>query len=98
MSSPNRFENILDKAKDDEARRCWFCNKSEDDIRAEFLESMQKPENADKEINIDDLIIMSYETKKPICAACYFQLKSNKELVDEIFERPEGDIWGTEEE
>jgi len=97
MNASNRFNDILEKAKDDEEKRCWFCNKSEDDIRTEFLESMQKPENAGKEIDIDDLIIMSYETQKPICAACYFQIKNNKDLIDEIFERPEGELWGIED-
>jgi len=96
MNSSNRFSDMMDKSKEDE-KRCWFCNKSEDEIRADYMESMKKPENIGKEIDMDDVLIMSYKTIKPICAGCYFQMKGNRELVDEIFQRPEEEIWGTEE-
>ncbi len=97
MSSSNRFKYFLDKTPDD-GKRCFFCNKSEDEIRAEYLEAMKKPENAGKEIDIDDVLIMTYKTKKPVCAGCYFQLRENEDLVDEIFQRPEEEIWGMEDE
>ena len=98
MSTFNRFRDLLDKAKDDDQARCWFCNKSEDDIRAEYIEHMNQPENADEDIEMDDLIIMSYKMKKPICAGCFFQMKNNKELVDEIFRSLEEEIWGKEDD
>ena len=96
MSSSNRFKQLLDKPNDD-GKRCWLCNKSEDDIRADYQEAMKKPENIGKEIDMDSVLIMSFKTKKPICAGCYFQLRENDELVDEIFERSENDVWGIEE-
>ena len=98
MSASNRFKDFLEKTKDDDEPRCWFCNKSENDIRGEYMEYMSQPENLDKEIELDDLIIMSHKTKKPVCAGCYFQIKNNKDMVDEIFERPEEDVWGLEED
>ena len=96
MSPFNRFRDFLDKAKDDDQARCWFCNKSEDDIRQEYIEHMNQPENADEDIEMDDLTIMSYKMERPICAGCFFQMKNNKELVDEVFQRPEEEIWGEE--
>ena len=38
---------------------------------------------------------MSYKMERPMCAGCFFQMKNNKELVDEIFRRSEEEVWGT---
>ena len=97
MSSQNRFKQFLDKPNDD-GKRCWICNKSEEEIRQNFMEAMKRPENIGKEIDLEDVLFMSYKTKKPICAGCYFQLRNNEELVDEIFQLPEEEIWGNESE
>jgi len=89
----NRFRDYLEKIKNDNQIRCAFCNKSPDDIRSEYYEYMKNPSKEFEEINIDDLIIMTEKTQKPVCASCYFAIKRNSELVDEIFNRPEEEIW-----
>ena len=89
----NRFKNYLDKLQNDDQVRCAFCNKSPDDIRAEYYEYMKDPSEEFEDINIDDLIIMTEKTQKPVCAGCYFSIKKNPKLVEEIFERPEDEIW-----
>jgi len=89
----NRFKNYLDKLQNDDQIRCAFCNKSPEDIRAEYYEYMKNPSEEFEDINIDDLIIMTEKTQKPVCAGCYFSIKKNPKLVDEIFERPEEEIW-----
>jgi hypothetical protein len=94
MSSFNRFKDYLEKIKEDDEQRCWFCNKSAADIIAEYEEYMQNPDVKFDNVDKEDLIIMTFKTKKPICAGCYFAIRENQELIDEIFERPEDEIWG----
>jgi len=89
----NRFRNYLDKIQNDDQIRCAFCNKSPDDIRAEYYEYMKNPSAEFEDIDIDDLIILTEKTQKPVCAGCYFSIKKNPMLVEEIFERPEDEIW-----
>jgi len=89
----NRFRNYLDKIQNDDQVRCAFCNKSPEDIRAEYYEYMKNPSEEFEDINIEDVIIMTEKTQKPVCAGCYFSLKKNPKLVEEIFERPEDEIW-----
>jgi len=89
----NRFKNYLDKIQNDNEIRCAFCNKSPEDIRSEYYEYMKDPSEEFEDINIDDLIIMTEKTQKPVCAGCYFSIKKNPKLVEEIFERPEDEIW-----
>jgi len=89
----NRFKNYLDKLQNDDQVRCAFCNKSPEDIRAQYYEYMKNPSEEFEDINIDDLIIMTEKTLKPVCAGCYFSIKKNPKLVEEIFERPEDEIW-----
>ena len=89
----HRFREYLDKIKNNNQDRCWFCNKSPDEIRAEYYEYMKHPTEEFEDIEIDDLIIMTYKMQKPVCAGCYFTVKKNPELIKEIFERPEEEIW-----
>jgi len=89
----NRFKDYLDKIQNDKQIRCAFCSKSPEDIRAEYYEYMKNPSEEFEDINIDDLIIMTEKTQKPVCAGCYFSIKKNPKLVEEIFERPEDEIW-----
>jgi len=91
------FQEYLNKIKDIKDDKCWLCGKTPDQIRQEFYEYMRQPDREFDEIDLDDLIIMTYKTKKPICAACYFAIKRNPQLVREILERPEGDVWRPEE-
>jgi hypothetical protein len=98
MSSLNRFKNLSEKPQDDDQKRCWICNKSEADIRADFMKYMSQPENADNDIKWEDLVVISYKTKQPICAGCFFHMKKNKDLLEEMFKRPEEDIWGKNSE
>jgi hypothetical protein len=89
----NRFKGYLDKKQNDDQVHCAICNKTPDDIRAEYYEYMKNPSKEFEDINIDDLIIMTDKTQKPVCASCYFAIKNNPELINEIFERPEDEIW-----
>jgi len=46
-----------------------------------------------EKVEIEDLLIMTYKTKKPVCAGCYFAIKQSPELIQEILEKPEDTIW-----
>lgn len=89
----NRFRDYIDKIKNGGQIRCVFCNKSREDILAEYSEYMKNPSVEFSDISIDDLSIITEKTQKPLCASCYFTVKSNPELIREIFERPEDEIW-----
>lgn len=90
----NRFRDYLNKINNEKKEvRCTFCNKSPEDIRAEYYEYMKNPSEEFEDISIDDLIIMTEKLQKPVCAGCYFMIKRNPKLIDEIFERPEDEVW-----
>ena len=89
----NRFRDYIDKIQNDDQIRCTFCNKTPEDIRADYYEYMKKPIKEFEDINIDDMIIMTEKMQKPVCASCYFTIKKNPELIDEIFNRPEDEVW-----
>jgi len=89
----NRFRDYLDKIKDNKEIRCAFCNKSPDDIRSEYYKYMMNPTKEFEDINIDDLIIMTEKLLKPVCAGCYFAIKNNPDLITEIMEKPEDEVW-----
>ena len=91
--SSNRFKDYLDKIQNDDQIRCAFCNKSPEDIRSEYYEYMKHPSVEFEDLSIDDLIIMTEKLEKPVCAGCYFAIKNNPNLVNEILERPEDEVW-----
>ena len=93
----NRFKDFMKNIDDPKEDHCWFCNKTPDEIKAEFFERMKNPPPGLEDLSVDDILIMTYKTKKPICAACYFAIKHNPELIKEILQRPEDEIWGAEE-
>ncbi|MDP2654626.1 MAG: hypothetical protein Q8Q08_11440 [Candidatus Omnitrophota bacterium] len=88
-----KLQDYLNKISDIKDDHCWFCQKTPDQIRAQFLEYLQKnPDKAD-EIDLDDVIMISYRTKKPICASCYFVIRDNPELVREILHKSPDKVW-----
>lgn len=88
-----KLQEYLRKITDPKEDKCWFCQKTPDQIRQEFYEYMKNPPEEFEEMDLDDIIIMSYKTQKPICASCYFTIKRNPELIREIFEKPSNEIW-----
>jgi len=89
----NRFRDYLNKISDIEDDRCWYCKKSPEDIKQEYYDYMKNPAEEFEEFNIDDISIMSYKLKKPICAGCYFTMKKNPKLIKEVLEKPEDEVW-----
>jgi len=89
----HRFHDYLDNMKDYNQGKCWFCNKDEEDIKREYFEYMKNPDQNFEDVNFEDLIIITYKLKKPVCAGCYFSIKKNPSLVKEIMDRPEDDVW-----
>ncbi len=88
-----RLTAYINRIDDPNEDRCWLCNKSPEQIRAQYYEYMQNPSREFTDIDIDDLMIMTYKTLKPICAGCYFALKKNPVLIQEIFDKPVEDVW-----
>ncbi len=89
----HRFRAYLDEMKDFNEGKCWFCNKTQEDLKREFLEYMKDPDKNYESIDFDDLIIMTYKLKRPVCAGCYFAIKRSPEVIKEILEKPEEDVW-----
>ena len=87
------FREYLKKVKDIKEDHCWFCSKTPDQIRHEFFEYMKHPAEEYEDLDVEDLIIMTYKLKKPVCASCYFAIKNNPQLVQEILEKPEDEVW-----
>ena len=94
MSPSNRFRDFLDKKKDDNEKRCWFCNKTKEDIKGEYFKYMMKSEVEFDHVSFDEMIVMTDKLKKPVCAGCYFNIIDSEDLIDEIFNKPEGEVWG----
>ena len=92
-SSSNRFKKYLGKIKDNKEKRCFFCYKSPDDIRAEYYKYMMDPDAEFDDVPLDELIIMTDKLIKPVCAGCFFNIKDNPELIEEIFNQPEDEVW-----
>lgn len=88
-----RLTAYLKRIDDPQDDRCWICNKSPDQIREQYYEYMKNPSQEFTEIDIDDLMIMTYKTGKPICAACYFAIKKNPVLIKEILDKPVEEVW-----
>ena len=91
--SSDMFREYLKKIQDIKEDHCWFCNKTPDQIRQDFFEYMKHPAEEFEDLELDDLIIMTYKLKRPVCASCYFAIKQNPELVKEILSKPEEEIW-----
>lgn len=89
----NRFRDYLDNKGNDDQVRCAFCNKTRNDILREYEEYMENPSQEFEDLTLDDLIIMTEKLQKPVCAGCYFAIKNNVDLVNEIFDRPEDEVW-----
>ena len=92
-NSSDNFREYLKKIKDTAEDKCCFCGKTPDMIRNEYFEYMKNPDAEFEDIELDDLLIMTYKTKRPVCAACYFSIKNNVDLVREILTRPDDEIW-----
>ncbi len=92
-SPSERFKEYLRKIDDPNKDKCCLCGKSPDQIRCEFEKYMQNPSLEYEDLDLDDILIMTYKTKKPVCAGCYFSIKQNPELVQEILDKPEEEIW-----
>ncbi|HLF18973.1 MAG TPA: hypothetical protein VI749_08830 [Candidatus Omnitrophota bacterium] len=93
MSLSNRFGKFLDKTREGEEKRCWFCNKTEEDIKGDYYKYMMKSEVEFDDVPLDELIIMTDKLQKPVCAGCYFNIKDSVELIEEIFNKPEDEVW-----
>lgn len=92
-SASSRFREYLKKIEDIQEDKCWFCHKSPEDIKKEYYEYMKHPSEEFEDVDIDDIIIMTYKMLKPICAGCYFTMKHNADLVKEILKKPEDEVW-----
>lgn len=88
-----KFREYLRRIQDTTEDKCWFCNKTPDKIRQEFFEYMKNPAEGFEDITLDDLLIMTYKTQKPVCAGCYFAIKQSPELVKEILGKLEDEVW-----
>jgi len=89
----NEFLEYLRQIKDVSQDKCAFCGKTPDQIRKEYFEYMKNPTKEFEDIDLDDLIIMTYKLMKPVCAGCYFSIKNNPKLVKEIMDKAEDDVW-----
>lgn len=93
MSGSDRFKEYLERIEDVSQDRCWLCCKTPDDIKREYYEYMKDPDEGFEEMDIDDIIIMTYKLQKPICAGCYFTIKNNPDLIKEIQTKPQDEVW-----
>ena len=87
------FKEYLKKVQSIEDDQCWICGKTPDVIKAEFYERMKDPPEGMEHLTIDDILIMTYKTKHPLCASCYFTIKQNPGLIREVLEKPDNEIW-----
>jgi len=92
MSASNRFKEFFDQQRDDQ-KRCWFCNKTEDDIKAEYFKYIMKQDVPFNDIPWEELVVMTGKLQKPVCAACYFNIRESGELIEDIFNKPEDEVW-----
>ncbi len=89
----DNLQAYLKKIKDVKDDKCWFCHRTPDQIRQEFFEYMKHPKEDFEDMELDDIAIMTYKTKFPVCAACYFTIKKNPDLIREILESSDEEMW-----
>ena len=92
-NATDKFREYLKRIQDTRDDKCWFCNKTPDKIREDFFEFMKNPPKGFEKVELEDLLIMTYKTRKPVCAGCYFAIKQSPKLVQEILEKPENEAW-----
>ena len=90
----DQIKDYLRRIKDVKDDHCWFCGKSPDQIRNEYFKYMEHPIKGFEDVDLDDLAIITYKLKKPVCDGCYFAIKKNLPLIKEIIDRPEDEVWG----
>lgn len=96
MSYDNVFERVkeyLRKIKDIKEDRCWICNRAPDKLREDFYEFKKKPPLGFEEIELEDIFVMTYKTRHPVCFNCYFNIRENPDLIKEIMEKSKDKIW-----
>ena len=89
----DNLREYLSKIKDTKDDHCWFCNKTPDMIREEFYQYMEHPKEEFEDLELDDIATITYKTKRPVCAGCYFAIKRNASLIQEILNKSDDEIW-----
>lgn len=90
-----RFKEYLRKIKDIKDDRCWICNRTPDKLRKDFYEFKKNPPQGFEEIELEDIFVITYADKirHPVCFNCYFNIRENPDLIKEIMEKSEDEIW-----
>ena len=88
-----QFKEYLHRIQHPEEDKCCFCGKTPQEIKEEFFQYMEHPDEEFESIELDDIVIMTYKLKKPVCAGCYFAIKKNASMVSEIIDRPMDEVW-----
>ena len=90
---PDSFNIYLNKIKDIRNDHCWMCGRTPDEIREQFYAAKNDPEKDMEHFDVEDIVIMTYKTRLPICASCYFSIKKHPHLIKEILKKSIEDIW-----
>jgi len=88
-----KFQEYLNRIKEIGEDRCWICKRTLDELRNDFYESKKNPPKGTEEIDLDDILLLSYKTKHPICFNCYYTIRQDPELIKEIADKPEDEVW-----
>lgn len=92
-NNPDSFNIYLNKIKDVSHDRCWMCGRTPDEIRDQFLTAKSDPERGVEHFELEDIVIMTYKTRVPICASCYFTIKKHPHLIQEILKKSVDEVW-----
>lgn len=88
-----KFQEYLNKIREIEEDRCWICNRTPDKLRNDFYDYKKNPPKGCEEIDLDDIFLLTYKTQHPICFNCYIAIRQNSELIKEIVNKPEDEVW-----
>jgi len=88
-----KFQEYLNRIKEISEDRCCICNRTPDKLRNDFYEYKRNPPKGMEEVGLDEILFLSYRTKRPICFSCYYGIRQNPELVKEISDKSEDEVW-----
>lgn len=88
-----KFQEYLSRINDIKEDRCWICRRTPDRLRNDFYDFKKDPPKGCEEIDLDDVFTLTYRIQHPVCFSCYISIKQNPELIKEIMNKSEDEIW-----
>jgi len=88
-----KFQQYLSKINEISEDKCCICKRTPEELKKNFFKYAKSNSGVVTESDLDEVFLLSYKTKRPVCFVCYYGIKQNPELTREILEKHEDEIW-----